>query len=210
MKPDKEGSGRLKHISRWEQISARLDKLRSTAADGKEAAQTQAKNDAVLAARAEILAQSNFSDDNEQMLDLLVFSLANQLFAIENKYVREVSKLANLTTVPNAPKFLTGLTNHRGEIITVYDIRSFVSSARIGLSQLTGVIILGNDKNEFAILADALDRQQFLPVSEVMPLNESSAISAEAKIYARGITRDSLVILNGQSLLDEKRLYIAS
>jgi purine-binding chemotaxis protein CheW len=193
--------------SRWEKISSRLEKVRSRANAIKSESERVADDEIILAARAELLARSDSDEGSQAVLDLLVFELGGLKYGIENKFVREVCKLSNLTTIPNAPQFLTGLTNHRGEIITVYDIRSFLSTTRTGLSQLTGAIILGLDKNEFAILADALDRQLTLPLEQIMPLDDS--ISGEARTYASGIT-SSLIILNGQTLLDEKRLFITA
>ncbi len=61
------------------------------------------------------------------------FRLDRHLFGVPVESVQEVLKEQELTTVPQAPKDVSGLINLRGQIITTVDLRS-----RLGLPHRTG------------------------------------------------------------------------
>ncbi len=56
----------------------------------------------------------------------IVFVLDNELFAISSKQVAEVTQPLAVTVLPNAPEWLSGIANLRGEIISVADLRKIL------------------------------------------------------------------------------------
>ncbi|WP_017306563.1 chemotaxis protein CheW [Spirulina subsalsa] len=63
----------------------------------------------------------------------VLFTQGQSAFAIELKAVREVLKLSaqTITPVPNTLTFVLGLTNLRGEIITVTDFGCFIGEEAV-------------------------------------------------------------------------------
>ena len=53
------------------------------------------------------------------------FNLAQELYAIEAIYVREVYHYKELTPLPNLPSFVKGIINVRRQIIALLDLRVF-------------------------------------------------------------------------------------
>ena len=99
-------------------------------------------------------------------LEIVVFGLASERYAVENRYVREVVRLADLAPVPGAPEFMAGVTNLRGEILAVVDLRRFFGVPARGITDTSRVVVLGADEAEFGVLAgDGVEfgeRQQHL------------------------------------------------
>lgn len=58
------------------------------------------------------------------MSTYLSFVVHNELFAINVSKVLEVLQQQNLTRVPNAPEYIRGIINFRGEIVPVFETRT--------------------------------------------------------------------------------------
>jgi len=61
---------------------------------------------------------------------MLTFSLDHVLYGINVNQVREVKNFEGATPVPCSPQYVKGVTNLRGEVVPVIDLRK-----RIGLGE---------------------------------------------------------------------------
>lgn len=52
-----------------------------------------------------------------------LFAIADELFAIDLRYVREVFPLESVTPVPRMPSILVGVANLRGSVMPLVDLR---------------------------------------------------------------------------------------
>jgi len=159
----------------------------------------------ILEARARTLAKREATDSgDEARLELVVFTLAREHYAIETRFVREVLRLNSVAPVPGAPDFLLGLTSLRGEILPVFDSRKLFGLAAKGLSDLSRLIVLGEREAAFAILADHVEDVAEIPASAV----EHSPHGESARAYLRGVTKSALIVLDGALLLSDAALFI--
>ncbi|HEU4389825.1 MAG TPA: chemotaxis protein CheW [Blastocatellia bacterium] len=86
------------------------------------------------------------SDARSQQERYLVFSLAGIKYAVPAAEVVEIGRVPSVTMVPNVPAWLLGVTNRRGDILSVVDLRSLLGlkstdqsdSARIVVVRSTG------------------------------------------------------------------------
>jgi len=65
----------------------------------------------------------NFRQDQQQYV---IFKLAGAEYAAPAANIREVGEIITLTPVPNVPPWLLGVTNLRGDILSVVDLRTFL------------------------------------------------------------------------------------
>jgi chemotaxis signal transduction protein len=68
-------------------------------------------------------AMPNLRRDQEQFV---IFKLAGAEYAAPAVNIREVGEIKTLTPVPNVPQWLLGVTNLRGDILSVVDLRTFL------------------------------------------------------------------------------------
>ena len=61
--------------------------------------------------------------------ELVLFSVSEHLFAISATEVTEVQRAPRITRIPHVPEWVSGVTNLRGKILSVVDLRS-----RLGLT----------------------------------------------------------------------------
>jgi purine-binding chemotaxis protein CheW len=100
---------------------------------------------------------------------------------------------------------LVGITNLRGEILPVFDLRALLGLSRRALDDLSRLVVVGRARPEFGILADSTRELCALPRAEL--LSPPASVSEQARSYMRGVTKDALVVLDGAVLLEDRRLY---
>ena len=142
----------------------------------------------------------------EQSLEVVTFMLAEERYGIETSHVREVVRLVDFTPLPGTPDFLVGVTNLRGEILAVVDLRKFLGVPGARLTDLSRLIVLGSDRAEFGLLADTWVGVVRLRADEV--LEPPEPVAAASGKYARGVTKEGVVLLDGAVLLTDARLFI--
>jgi len=61
--------------------------------------------------------------DKDQLKQLVGFIISNEVFGVDILMVQEIIRGAVVTPIPNAPEFVEGVINLRGNIIPVIDLR---------------------------------------------------------------------------------------
>jgi purine-binding chemotaxis protein CheW len=88
-------------------------------------------------------------------IKMLTFSLDNVFYGVNVNQVREVKNFEGATPVPCAPHYVKGVTNLRGEVVPVIDLRQ-----RIGLSDRkeneAGIMVIVQDKHPIGVIVDSV------------------------------------------------------
>ena len=189
----------------WERAKQRLTRAAEALRDAERLSPERAK--AVMDARARALAEAPAAGVDEQsVLDLLVFELAGHALAIESRHVREVAPLGRITPVPGAPEFVVGVMNLRGEVAAVMDLSGFLGLPRPERPPHAKALILGAERAEFGVVADAAHETARRSADEA--LAPSSFLGGAARDLLRGVASDGLLILDGERLLTDERFFI--
>lgn len=162
---------------------------------------------AVLRARARALARPvERAPVAETLLEVLEFRLAQERYAIETQYLREVVPLGELTPLPFTPPFVLGIVNVRGRILPVLDIKKFYDLPEQGLTDLHRIIIVHGHDLELGLLADAVVGVGSIPLESLQPsLPTLTGIRGE---FLKGVTADRLVVLDLDRMLTDPRIVV--
>lgn len=144
--------------------------------------------------------------DSSEILEVITFPLGQEQFAIETVFVREVYRSGDITPLPGSPAFLVGLTNLRGEVLAVMDLRKFFAIDATDEGAHPQVVVLGNDRVEFGMLVDDVYEVTTLRLEEI--LEPPGSVAGAPRDYLRGVTKDALSVLDGAALLKDERLYV--
>jgi purine-binding chemotaxis protein CheW len=189
----------------WDRIRERL--ARATAATEEALRPSPQRAREVLAERARALARVPAEAPRAaEVLEVVRFELAGEHYALETRHVREVVRLTDLTPVPAAPPILVGVLNLRGEILAVFDLRRFFGLPEGDATEQARVLVLGHERAEFGILADAVQEVQRLRTDEV--LEPPATVAGVGREYVRGVTGAALIVLDGAVLFQDRRLFI--
>lgn len=72
----------------------------------------------------------------------LTFELDNQTFAVAMEYVVDIINILPVTKVPNCPEFVMGITNLRGKVIPIVDLRLRFGKEKTEYTARTCLIVL--------------------------------------------------------------------
>ncbi|MGH7591357.1 MAG: chemotaxis protein CheW [Gemmatimonadales bacterium] len=180
----------------WAEIRRRTDAV-TRALDGTSDASPE-RIRALLEERARVLARSAVSPPAGDAVELLTFALANEVYAVESRYVVAVFRLTDLSPLPGAEPPVCGVTGWRGELLTILDLRAVLGLSVNALNDLSQVIVLGAERPAFGILADGVRELVTIPASAVREPPEGMAAN---RAYLRGLTGDAVLVLDGGGLL---------
>lgn len=62
-------------------------------------------------------------------LQVVTFQVGNATLALEISAVQEINRDLPITRVPHAPSFVRGVTNLRGEVVTIFDLHAVLGMA---------------------------------------------------------------------------------
>jgi purine-binding chemotaxis protein CheW len=189
----------------WQGVRARL--ARALAATEEAARPSPGWAREVLEERARVLARVPPAPPwAGETIEVVTFALASEQYALPTRFVREVVRLADPTPLPGAPPFLAGVLNLRGDLLALVDLRPFLGTAAHEATGPARVLVLGDGRAEFGILADAAHEVRILRADEV--LGPPPAAGSAGREWLRGVTREALVVLDGAALLQDGRLFI--
>jgi purine-binding chemotaxis protein CheW len=152
----------------------------------------------ILAERARALARPLIPPAWGAATEALTFELGNETYALEARYLRAVFQLHQLAPIPGATPPVFGVSAWRGALLTILDLRQLLGLPTTGLTDMNQVLVLGEARAAFGILADAAVGLVKIPVSAIRPPAEGVAIRRE---YLRGITPEAIVVLDATKLL---------
>ena len=147
----------------------------------------------------------------ESQFQMVTFHLGEELYGVNIMDVKEIVRLQNVRVIPNAPYYVEGIINLRGEIIPIIDlhkrfnIQSVNKSSDIEIEG--GFIILNIDGSKIGIIIDKVERVVTVHAEDVKePPQMLSGIGTE---YIEGVVREDegyLIMLNTRKLFNAKEL----
>lgn len=127
---------------------------------------------------------------------LVTFELFGEIFALPILDVREIIRPTNITPVPQAPSFVEGVINLRGQIIPVVDLRKRFGLASQQSNDDTRIIVveLGNQL-VLGLMVDGVREVERLPTDSITPPPALIAGSIGAE-YIKGISNheDKMIV----------------
>ena len=142
---------------------------------------------------------------------MLIFTLADGLYGVNVSQVREITSMRETTPVPNSPYYVDGVTNLRGQVTTVTDLRK-----RFGLDEKecddnTRIIIVEPEGVPIGMVVDSVGEVLRMPAKEIEPVPDLVVESNGSGIdsdYVKGVGKlgDGRLLI----LLDLEKVLAAS
>ena len=146
----------------------------------------------------------------DTQFQLVTFQLGDELYGVNIMDVKEIVRLQNVRVIPNAPYYVEGIINLRGEIIPIIDLHKRFRIKALDKEEMDfegGFIILKIDNNKIGIIIDKVARVVVVKAEDVKePPQMLTGIGSE---YIEGVIREEngyLIMLNIRKLFDAKEL----
>ncbi|MEM6797383.1 MAG: chemotaxis protein CheW [Acidobacteriota bacterium] len=104
-----------------------------------------------------------------QLDTFVTFALAGETFAMPVHPVRQVFRVSTITRVPHAPRPIRGVTNYRGRVLPLIDLRLRVGLEETELQRSSRVISVSSRGRLIGLLVDAVHQVVHLDVLRVQP-----------------------------------------
>uniref|UniRef100_A0A7C4PIX3 Chemotaxis protein CheW n=1 Tax=Anaerolinea thermolimosa TaxID=229919 RepID=A0A7C4PIX3_9CHLR len=126
---------------------------------------------------------------------LVVFELENEAYGVDIAVVEGIIKMQEITRLPRAPHFMEGITNLRGAVVPVIDLRK-----RFGLSPQeptrdTRIVIANMNGTQVGLIVDAVSQVIRVPQDAIEPPPQLTMTVNSAFIKSVAKLEKRLVIL---------------
>lgn len=153
---------------------------------------------AILDRRARALAVATSEGTAERLLEIVVFAVAGERYAVESRYVREVLRRPDVARLPGASPPVLGLAAWRGEILTLLDLRHLLTLPPATPGEEPGyLVVLGEHEPVCGILVDSIEG--LLSIDDAV-LHDAPGARRERSLVRR-VAPDALNLIDATELV---------
>ena len=134
--------------------------------------------------------------------EFLTFMLANEEYGIDIIKVQEIRGYGAVTAIANAPNFIKGVVNLRGNIVPIVDLRIKFNLNNIKYDDSTVVIILNIAERVVGIVVDSVSDVMTLTPDQIKPVPEfASTFDTEYLIGLGAVDQRMLILVDIERLM---------
>lgn len=137
---------------------------------------------------------------------VVIFRLADEFYALDIQAVQEIVRMQAITAIPGSDPWVEGITNLRGRVVPVIDLRRRCGIFASEHTPETRIVVVSSASGMVGLIVDAVSEVMRIPGEQVE--QPSSIVSGIDNAYLRGIAKledrlVSLVDLSGVLPSDE-------
>ena len=137
----------------------------------------------------------------------LVFFLDGQEFAIPIRHVVDIINVQPVTRVPSCPPFVRGITNLRGKVIPIIDMRLRFGKEEQEYDDRTCIIVVELDDISVGLIIDSVSEVITLGDDDIAPPPSFNHVSGARFVAGIGKTENGIkLILDCGAVLDNNAL----
>ena len=127
--------------------------------------------------------------------EFLIFTLGNEEYGIDILKVQEIRGYDQVTRIANTPAFIKGVTNLRGVIVPIIDLRVKFAQQDVSYDENTVVIVLNFGQRVVGIVVDGVSDVLSLTTDQIRPAPEFAVTLATEYLTGLGSRGERLLIL---------------
>ena len=127
-------------------------------------------------------------------IQLVSFTLANELYGIEITKVREIILITEITRIPQTPHYVEGLINLRSTVIPVVDLRAKFGLPKSELTDESRIMVLHAGGKTIGIIVDAVSEVLRVKHGQIAP--PPPTVAGLGREYLTGLVKlDSQLLI---------------
>lgn len=143
------------------------------------------------------------NEEDTQKDKYLIFSIGQECYGIDIKYVIEIIGVEPITEVPELPKYIKGVINLRGKIIPVMDVRIKLKKEEKEYDDRTCIIVVEIENIDIGLIIDKVIEVANIDESNIYPPPKVNLERYNSNSYIKGIGKIQNEV---RLLIDCKRL----
>ena len=141
--------------------------------------------------------------------EFLVFTLGDEEYGIDILKVQEIRGYDQVTRIANTPSFIKGVTNLRGVIVPIVDLRIKFNQEDVDYNDNTVVIVLNLGQRVVGIVVDGVSDVLSLATDQIRPAPELAVTLSTEYLTGLGAVGDRMLILvNIEKLLNSEEMAL--
>lgn len=145
--------------------------------------------------------------NNEAYQEFLTFVLGDENYALDIMTVKEIRGYEEVTKIANAPDYLKGVINLRGDIVPIVDLRLKFNVGKATYDEFTIVIMLMVGKRIMGIVVDEVSDVIKVAESDVKDPPEFGVAFDSAYLHGlTSINEQMIILINIQKLISSDEL----
>lgn len=126
---------------------------------------------------------------------VVIFKLADEYYALDIQAVQEIVRMQAITSIPGADTWVEGITNLRGRVVPVIDLRTRCGVPAGEYTSETRIVVVSSSTGMVGLIVDAVSEVLRIPGDQVEP--PSAIVTVPENSYLRGVAKleDRLVSL---------------
>ena len=141
------------------------------------------------------------NEDDQLASEYLTFTLGNEEYAIDILKVQEIRGYDKPTLIANAPPFIKGVTNLRGTIVPIIDLRIKFKLGNVDYTEFTVVIILNLTGRVVGVVVDSVSDVIMLTAAQIRPAPDFSGTFDTKYIVGLATLEERMVIVTDIEML---------
>jgi purine-binding chemotaxis protein CheW len=136
------------------------------------------------------------------------FRLANQNYIFRIESIQEIVMPSRVAKIPEVPAYVDGVSNLRGMIIPIINLRSLFSLNRKPYDEDTRTIVVNVGTRTIGCTVDSVLRVMRVPADNIQPAPDS--VNGTGRRFIAGFTRieeELFVLLDADQLLEPSNLH---
>lgn len=158
---------------------------------------------------SEAVAFNRRHDDGED-LEVLVFTLGAEEYGVEILKVQEIRGYDGVTRIANVPDFVKGVTNLRGVIVPIVDLRIKFDLGKAEYNEQTVVIVLNIGQRVVGVVVDGVSDVLTLTTEQVKPSPDfgDSNLSPEYLLGLGSLEDRMLILVDIEKMMTSRELAL--
>jgi purine-binding chemotaxis protein CheW len=138
----------------------------------------------------------------------VLFYLDDLTFAVSSKYVAEVDRVLAVTPIPNVPDWFLGISNLRGDLLSVVDLRTFWKKNTFAPQKSKTIVLRSaQDLFEIGFVVDKVGEIAILDSADMKPMTTQEDDLPLLHVHQKVKYKESTVyILDAGILLSSPKL----
>jgi purine-binding chemotaxis protein CheW len=139
---------------------------------------------------------------------IIVFKLDDKLYGVNIGQVREITRIGEISPVPNSPEYIEGVTNLRGQVTTVVDLRKRLGMPAKQFDKQSRMMVVESQSNSQGMVVDSVAEVTMIPNADIEETPEI-ARSQDQSIYIKGIGKKDnklIILVDLHELLETKTI----
>lgn len=128
-------------------------------------------------------------------LQIVGLRIGRETYGVPIALVREIVRVPEITAVPNAQKYVEGVINLRGKIISVLDLRKRFGETEVENNKKNRIVVVELENRTVGLIVNAASEVLKIPPSDIEP---PSSVFLNGEVdYVTGVgkLKNRLVIL---------------